>query len=262
MATIAITYVGGPTALLEIGGLRLLTDPTFDPAGGRYNFGLGATSRKLQGPAMTPEELGRVDAVLLSHDQHDDNLDAAGRELLGELGAQVLTTPAGAGRLGDRALGLAPWSTTALALPDGGELKLTATPCRHGPPLSGPIVGQVTGFVLEWPGQAHGALWWSGDTVYFKGVAEVGERFDVGTAILNLGGVRFPLSGPARYTLNAAEAVRLARDLKLRTLVPLHFEGWKHFRQAREEVEREFAGAGIAERVRWPLPAERIEVEV
>lgn len=261
MARIAITYVGGPTALLEVGGLRLLTDPTFDPAGKRYNFGWGAISRKLQGPAMSREDLGRVDAVLLSHDQHDDNLDPAGRELLPTLG-RVITTPAGAKRLGGEALGLAPWSSTTLALPEGGELKLTATPCRHGPPLSRPIVGEVTGLLLEWLGQEHGALWWSGDTVYFRGVAEVGERFEVGTAILNLGGVRFPFSGPSRYTFNAAEAVRLARELELRTLVPLHFEGWKHFRQPREQVEREFGEAGIAGRVAWPRPAERIEIEV
>ena len=261
MATIAITYVGGPTALLEVGGLRLLTDPTFDPPGKRYNFGWGAMSRKLQGPAMAREELGQVDAVLLSHDQHDDNLDPAGRELLPTFG-RVITTRAGSKRLGGDALGLAPWSTTTLALPEGGELKLTATPCRHGPPLSRPIVGEVIGLVLEWPGQEHGALWWSGDTVYFRGVAEVGERFEVGTAILNLGGVRFPLSGPSRYTFNAAEAIRLSRELELRTLVPLHFEGWKHFRQPRERVEREFGEAGIADRVSWPPAAGRIEIEV
>ena len=52
MTSIAITYVGGPTALLEVAGMRLLTDPTFDPAGRRYHFGWGAMSRKLQGPAM------------------------------------------------------------------------------------------------------------------------------------------------------------------------------------------------------------------
>jgi L-ascorbate metabolism protein UlaG (beta-lactamase superfamily) len=34
--TIHLTYVGGPTAIIEMGGLRLLTDPTFDPAGTRY----------------------------------------------------------------------------------------------------------------------------------------------------------------------------------------------------------------------------------
>jgi L-ascorbate metabolism protein UlaG (beta-lactamase superfamily) len=260
MATIAITYVGGPTALLEVGGLRLLTDPTFDPAGRRYHFGWGAMSRKLQGPAMSREELGPVDAVLLSHDQHDDNLDPAGRALLPELG-RIVTTPSAAARLGGESVGLAPWSSTFLPMPTGGELKITATPCRHGPPLSGPIVGEVTGFALEWEAQ-RAALWLSGDTVYFSGVAEVGERFDVGTAILALGGVRFPFSGPLRYTMNAAEGIRVARELELQTLVPLHYEGWKHFRQGRDAVERAFAEAGIADRVRWPQAAAPVTVEV
>src|SRR3954454_8753097 len=105
MSSISITYVGGPTALLEVGGLRLLTDPTFDPAGKRYHFGWGAMSRKLQGPALSPEEIGPIDAVLLSHDQHDDNLDAAGRELLPVAG-KVITTPSGARRIDDGATGL------------------------------------------------------------------------------------------------------------------------------------------------------------
>jgi L-ascorbate metabolism protein UlaG (beta-lactamase superfamily) len=261
MSSVSITYVGGPTALLEVGGLRLLTDPTFDPAGGRYHFGWGATSRKLQGPALSPAELGRVDAVLLSHDQHEDNLDSAGRELLPSAG-RVITTRSGAGRLGGNAHGLAPWEQTSLELPGGGELRVTATPCRHGPPLSRPIVGEVVGFALEWEGQRNGGLWLSGDTVRFPGLAELGERFDHGTAIVNLGGVRFPITGPARYTMNAEEAALLARELGLRTLVPLHFEGWKHFRQGREEVERAFAEAGIGERVTWPQPATAVTVDV
>lgn len=260
MPSFTITYVGGPTALLEIGGLRLLTDPTFDAPGKRYHFGWGTTSRKLSGPALTPEELGRVDAVLLSHDHHDDNLDSAGRAMLPSAGS-VITTPSGAKRLGGNALGLAPWSSTTLQAPDGGELRVTATPARHGPPLSRPLVGEVVGFVLEWEGQREGALWISGDTVYFDGVAEVGRRFDIGTAIVHLGGVRFPLTGPMRYTMNAAEAVRVARDFQLRTLVPIHYEGWKHFRQGRDDVERAFAEAGIEGRVRWPRSAEPETIE-
>ncbi len=261
MARIAITYVGGPTALLELGGLRLLTDPTFDPAGKRYHFGWGASSRKLQDPALAPAELGGIDAVLLSHDHHDDNLDPAGRELLPSAG-RVITTVPGAKRLGAGSLGLAPWSSTSLALPEGGELKITATPCRHGPPLSRPIVGEVVGFLLEWEGQREGALWLSGDTVYFSGVSEIGERFDIGTAIVNLGGVRFPLTGPARYTMDAAEAIGLLEEFKLSTLVPLHYEGWKHFRQGRGELEAAFAAAGVEQRVRWLKAAMPVELEV
>src|SRR4051794_24535882 len=96
--TLRLTYVGGPTALLEIAGLRFLTDPTFDPAGGEYPSG-PATLRKLAGPALATAALGQVDYVLLSHDHHFDNLDRAGRNLLPSAKA-VLTTEEGAGRLG------------------------------------------------------------------------------------------------------------------------------------------------------------------
>jgi L-ascorbate metabolism protein UlaG (beta-lactamase superfamily) len=261
MAEMTITYVGGPTALLEIGGLRLLTDPTFDQPGKRYHFGWGAMSRKLQAPSLTPEQLQPVDAVLLSHDHHDDNLDPAGRAMLPSVG-KVITTVPGERRLGGNALGLAPWSSTELALPEGGALRITATPARHGPPLSRPIVGDVVGFVLEWEGQSNGAFWISGDTVYFKGVAEVGRRFDVGTALIHLGGVRFPVTGPARYTMNAAEAIRVAEEFDLQSLVPIHYEGWKHFRQGQGAVERAFGEAGIESRVRWLSPAEPRTIEV
>jgi Beta-lactamase superfamily domain len=80
-ARVKITYIGGPTALLEVGGLRLLTDPTFDPAGSEYGTA-AYVLRKSQGPALGPESLGGVDAVLLSHDHHFDNLDTTGRGLL------------------------------------------------------------------------------------------------------------------------------------------------------------------------------------
>lgn len=102
---IGVTYIGGPTVRLDIAGLRLLTDPTFD-AGGVYE-GATSTLTKLRGPALDAASVGPVDAVLLSHDHHFDNLDRAGRALLGSARA-VLTTPLGASRLGAGAIGLDP----------------------------------------------------------------------------------------------------------------------------------------------------------
>ena len=55
----------------------------------------------------------------------------------------------GARRLGGNAIGLAPWATTTLQAESRPPLEITATPCRHGPPLSRPIVGHVVGFALE-----------------------------------------------------------------------------------------------------------------
>ena len=246
-----LTHVGGPTVLIEVGGWRLLTDPTFDPAGRDYKFGWGTGSQKLAGPAIAAADIGPIDAVLLSHDHHDDNLDPAGRALLPTAGA-VLTTRARAKRLGGNARGLEPWATTALEAPGKPAIEVTATPCRHGPPLSRPIVGDVVGFALSWEGQERGVLWISGDTVLCEGVREV-SRLQVGTALLHLGGVRFPISGPLHYTMTAHQAVELCGLVRPQTVIPIHYEGWKHFRQGREAIEREFAAAPheFRESVRW-----------
>ena len=249
---IVLTHIGGPTLLIEVGGWRLLTDPTFDPAGCDYSFGVGIGSTKLTEPSVAASEIGPIDAVLLSHDQHEDNLDVAGRQLLPSAGA-VITTSAGGKRLGANARGLAPWERTRLEEPGKPSIEITATPCRHGPPLSKPIVGEVTGFALDIEGRDGGALWISGDTVLYPGVLEVASRIPVDTAILHLGGVRFPLSGPLRYTLTAKEAIKLCGRLNPRQAIPIHYEGWKHFREGREAIERELAAApdDVAAKFRW-----------
>jgi L-ascorbate metabolism protein UlaG (beta-lactamase superfamily) len=130
---------------------------------------------------------------------------------------------------------------------------VTATPCRHGPPLSHPIVGDVVGFALRWDGQAHGALWISGDTVLYDGVRQVADRVRVGTALLHLGGVRFPISGPLRYTMTAHEAVELLGLLRPHVAIPIHYEGWTHFREGRDAIERELATApeDVRRRIHW-----------
>ena len=252
MSEVKITYIGGPTALIEVAGLRLLTDPTFDAPGRKYNFGWGTSSVKLDGPALSAGQLAPIDAVLLSHDHHDDNLDDAGRALLPSAGT-VVTTSAGARRLGGAARGLGPWQITHLEAPGRPVIEITATPCRHGPPLSHPLVGDVIGFALRWEGQEHGVLWISGDTVLYDGVRQVADRLEVDTALLHLGGVRFPVTGPLRYTLTAREAVELCGLIRPRTTIPIHYEGWKHFREGREAIEREFARAPeeVRESVRW-----------
>jgi L-ascorbate metabolism protein UlaG (beta-lactamase superfamily) len=248
---VRLTHIGGPTVLIEVGDWRLLTDPTFDPPGQDYRFGWGTGSRKLTGPAIAAPEIAPIDAVLLSHDHHDDNLDPAGRALLPSAGTVITTVP-GAKRLGD-ARGLEPWASTRLEAPGRPPIEITATPCRHGPPLSRPIVGHVIGFALQWEGQEHGVLWISGDTVLYDGVRQVADRLEVATALVHLGAVRFPISGPARYTMSAKEAVELCQLIRPRTVIPIHYEGWKHFREGREAIERELAGAPeeVCERIQW-----------
>jgi L-ascorbate metabolism protein UlaG (beta-lactamase superfamily) len=258
---VTVTHVGGPTLLIEAAGWRILTDPTFDGPGGKYHFGWGTSSVKVAGPAIAAADLGSTDAILLTHDHHGDNLDAAGRALLPSAGV-VVTTASGAARLGGATRGLANWETSVLETPARPAIEVTATPCRHGPPVSQPLVGDVIGFALRWDGQEHGVLWISGDTVLYDGVRQVADRLEVDTAILHLGGVRFPVTGPLRYTMTARDAVELCGLIRPRTAIPVHYEGWKHFKQGREQIERELARApaDVRDRFRWLPIGERVDL--
>jgi L-ascorbate metabolism protein UlaG (beta-lactamase superfamily) len=149
-----------------------------------------------------------------------------------------VTTTSGARRLGGGAIGLEPWASTVLDAPGRPSITVTATPCRHGPPLSRFLVGDVVGFALAWEGQEHGVVWISGDTVLYPGVRQVADRFDVDLAVLHLGAARFGLTGPIRYTMTAREGVELCRAVRPRRVVPVHYEGWSHFREGRDGIDR------------------------
>ena len=247
---VAVTYIGGPTALIEFHGLRFLTDPTFDPPG-EYPSG-PATLRKNHGPALRFEDIAPIDFVLLSHDQHSDNLDRTGREALVKA-KTVLTTQAGAERLGGNAVGLAPWATMEVKAPDGTPLLITATPARHGPVGCEGRSGPVIGFAIR-PAGDEGAVYVSGDTVWYEGVAEVARWLRVTTAILNMGAARVEAAGPAPLTMTAADGVELAKAMPEATIVPLHFDGWAHFSESKQVIEQTFKAAGLEHRLRWVDP--------
>lgn len=259
MTEARITHIGGPTALIEVAGWRILTDPTFDPPGKRYFFGWGTTSKKLAGPSLSPAEVGDIDAVLISHHHHGDNLDPTGRALLPGWGT-VVTTQKAARHLGT-GIGLRPWETTTLQAPGRPTITVTATPCRHGPPGMDPITGPVIGFSLRWEGQEHGELWITGDTVLYPGLREVPQRLNIGTVVAHLGAVRFAyLTGPFRYSMDGREAAELMSLVRPTSVIPVHYEGWSHFKQDRPAAEPELASLGDA--VHWVDPGERTLVVV
>ncbi|MEV4687022.1 MBL fold metallo-hydrolase [Microbacterium sp. LWH3-1.2] len=252
-----VMRIGGPTALVEWEGWRILTDPTFDPPGRTYSFALGTSSRKTTGPAIALREVGPVDVVLLSHHHHADNLDDAGRAGL-SVARTVLTTVAGAKALTSDAAhpdarGLAPGDVVTLTADGKRSLVVTATPCRHGAPFTGPIVGPVVGFALTLSGAARPGLWMTGDTVMYGALrrAATGLRPDV--ALVHIGAVKFPLTGPLAYTMDADDAVELIGLAEPGVAVPMHVEGWSHFSQQEEAAAAVFGAAPghVRERVRW-----------
>ncbi|MGX5210422.1 MBL fold metallo-hydrolase [Streptomyces violaceus] len=242
---VPVRVFGGPTALIEYGGLRFLTDPTFD-APGSYPSGLAKTA-----PASaTPADLGRIDVVLLSHDEHDDNLDASGRTLLADV-PLTLTTPSGADRLGGTARPLKDWESIDLDRPGGGTITVTGVPALHGPGAREdlePVVGEVVGFVLT--GEGLPTVYVSGDNSQLSLVREIADRFGpVDTAVLFAGAVRTDLLDRALLTLDSAQAAEAARMLGARRIVPVHFDSWAHFTEGREQLVDAFTTAGLIDLV-------------
>ena len=246
--TLSITLIGGPTALIEIDGFRLLTDPTFD-APRAYQLP-HVTLEKLAGPALSAEAIGEVDAVLLSHDQHADNLDDSGRDFLGKA-KRVLTTVAGAKRLGSHAEGFLPWATTELRGKDGQSLTITATPARHGPAGIEPLAGDVIGFVLT---SAAGSrpVYISGDTVWYDGVAEVARRFRASVVLPFAGAAQ--TRGPFHLTMDTNDTIETARAFPDAVIVPLHTDGWAHFRQGADDLRASFDTLGFGSRLKLLEP--------
>jgi L-ascorbate metabolism protein UlaG (beta-lactamase superfamily) len=251
-----VQYLGGPTAILEIGGVRILTDPTFDPPG-EYSIGERVLT-KTQGPALEPSEVGPMDAVLLSHDQHPDNLDRAGRDYL-ETAAVVLSTAAARERLGDPVRSLSVWEQAELPRDAGASIRVTGVPARHGPQGSEHLVGEVTGFVLS--GSGLPAVYISGDNASLDLVHEIAERLGpVDVALVSAGAAQTALVEGASLTLTSELAAEAVRILGSPQTVPLHFEGWAHYTQGRETLLDAFEQAGLAKRLHLLERGERIEL--
>jgi L-ascorbate metabolism protein UlaG (beta-lactamase superfamily) len=244
----AAMVTGGPTAVLDLGGLRVVSDPTFD-APGPHGY-----LTKTAGPAVAEDQLGPVDLVLVSHDNHPDNLDDRGRAL--SLAAPlVLTTRSGAGRLGGPAVGLAPWSSRVVRRPDGGELTVTAVPAVHGPEdgerdADGFVNCEVVGFILSAPDLP--VVYVSGDNASVGTVTEIARRVPaIDAAVLHAGAARVP--GKFRDRALSMDSVRAAAAAAVTgatVVIPAHYDGWAHFSEGRADLARAFDDAGLSARLR------------
>lgn len=240
-----IGVLGGPTAVIDIAGLRLVTDPTFDPAGEH------AYLTKTRDATVLPAQLGRVDVVLVSHDQHADNLDDSGREFA--LAApRLLAGPLTAGRLGGPATAVANWASVTVPRGDGrGELTVHGVPATHGPEdaerdADGNVLCEVSGFVLS--GDGLPTVYVSGDNASVGVVTEIGRRLGpIDVALLFIGAARVPMRERGRpLTLTSERAAAAAAVLGARIVVPAHYDSWAHFSEDGGRVATAFDDAGLS----------------
>jgi L-ascorbate metabolism protein UlaG (beta-lactamase superfamily) len=243
-------FIGTATTLLRLGTFTVLTDPNFLHRGQRAYLGKGLWSRRLTDPALGPDELPALDAVVLSH-LHGDHFDRVARRRLSR-DQPVLTTPPAARRLaswGFETRGLATWDTETLMHGDE-TLTVRAMPGIHARGVVRPLLPPVMGSMLELarPGQPVFRVYLSGDTLTGDHLDEVARRHpEIDVAVVHLGGTRVLFH---TVTMDAAQGVDFLRRVRPASAVPVHHDDYRVFRSPLEAFLREARSAGFADTVR------------
>ncbi len=210
-----ITWIGHSTVLLELDGVRLVTDPVL-----RARL---AHLRRV-GARVDTRSLVGVDAVLVSH-LHYDHLDVPSLLRLGRSVQVVL--PAGSTRL-LRRRGFTRITQLGVGEElDIGAVTVAATEAEHS--------GKRTPFSLDRPAVGYlvsgsARIWFAGDTDLFDGMSELAPGLDVALLPIAGWGARLPPGHLDPRT--AAEALRLLRP---RVAVPIHWGTYKQYGLGRSD---------------------------
>ena len=237
---LAVTFIGHASFLLQVGGLNFLIDPVFAK--------WLVLIHRLRLPGVRIEDLPAIDAVLLTH-AHMDHLNFPSlrtiirntRKLRGK--APVAVVPAGVEDLVN-SLGFADvlrtrwWESVRV-----GTVDITMTPAQHwGARMIRDTHRGFGGYVLR-----HGkqSVYHSGDSGYFKGFKEIGERLAPEIALLPIGAYR--PDGFRRVHTSPDDAVRAFLDLGAQRMVPMHYGTFRLSEEPIDEpLPRLMAAAGRA----------------
>ena len=249
--TARITLIGGPTALVEFGGFRLLTDRTFDEPGD-YQLPQ-VTLTKTSGPAHRCGRCwaGRCRAAQC-HDQHDEILDNTGTGVLWRKALRVFDH-----RGGSKAPRRKCQRIDALAKRGFEQGRQIGS--GHGRARSPwsrrniePLAGDVIGFVLTSDDPAVAPIYITGDMVWYDGVAEVARRFKIGIVLLFAGSAQS--RGPFHLTMDTNDAIETAAAFPNEAIVPANQERWAHFRQSGDDLQKAFRALGFEKRLHMLTP--------
>ncbi|MBT9330515.1 MBL fold metallo-hydrolase [Paracidobacterium acidisoli] len=218
---LGITFIGHSTFLIQIAGLNLIVDPVFAD--------WLVLLRRIRRPGVKLKDLPPIDAVLLTH-AHMDHLNFPSlrkiiRHTLRKSGkAPAVVVPWGVEdlvrRLGfSRVISLQWWQSVSLDGGDAGPLELTLTPAQHwGARLFRDTHRGFGGYMLRAGGHS---VYHSGDTGYFPGFREIGERLKPEVALLPIGAYK-PDSFRRVHT-SPSDALRGFIDLGASRMIPMHF---------------------------------------
>jgi N-acyl-phosphatidylethanolamine-hydrolysing phospholipase D len=253
----AVTWIGHATALVQLGGLTLLTDPIFSPRASPLSF-IGP--QRQQPPGLALVELPHIDLVLASHN-HYDHLDEASLQALCRQpgGPPLFVVPLGLQRWLARrgithAVELDWWQQHTVK---GVEVHLLPAQHWSGRGLHDRMKTLWGGFAVMAP---DCQLFFAGDTGYSRDFADIrahfadrqgaaaGGGFDL--ALLPIGAYE-PRWFMAEQHVNVHEAVKIHRDLGAKRSLGVHWGTFHLTDEALDEPPRVLAGlraeTGLAE---------------
>lgn len=226
-----ITHIDTACCLIEIGDIKILTDPVLDKAGKLYHHGYGAISRKTGNPNLDNVSLNDVDLILLSHPQNKDNFDKEGRKFAKSV-PLILSTKK-IKKSYSNGKGLKPWESYKFTKQNkNAKLKITAMPAQHHPSwLPKFISGEVIGFFIE-TNLSGETLYISGDTVYFNGINKIAEKINPTYSLVHVGSAEFRyLTGLGKFTMDAKGFIKTVKTINTKLAIPIHNNGWSHFKE-------------------------------
>ncbi|GAB3168380.1 MBL fold metallo-hydrolase [Amycolatopsis stemonae] len=201
--SLAVTRIAHACQLIELGDLRILTDPWFTEK---------ATYHQGERVAMPVSALGRLDAVVISHEHYDHcDLDAL---LAGGLDPATPLVGPGTVTAIAKAKGFTTLHTVeAWESARVGDLTVTATPGQHG-------VHEVT-FVLQAGGRT---LFFGGDSLRVPELDQIPDRLGpVDLTILPTNGLCIRPANLAQVVMNAEQAAELTAVLRPTLAIPHHY---------------------------------------
>lgn len=223
LGEVALTWIGHASFLIQFSDLNALIDPNF----ANWLF----LVKRLKHAGLKIKDLPPIDLVLLTHAHFDHFHKPTLRKLPSP---KIGVMPWGVGSLAkglgfERIIELKWWESF-----HHGDWKVTLTPCKHwGARTIHDKHRGYGGFVLEHQGRR---IYHAGDSAYFDGFKEIGERFAPEIALLPIGAY-YPESF-RHVHMGPDDAVKVFKDVRAQWLVPMHFGTFKLSFESMDEPPR------------------------